>query len=223
MPPHSEAATLLKEGARTLGLSVEPPVLEQLLLYLAELKRWNAKVNLTGLRTDRDIVSKHFLDSLAVLQFLGEAPSLADLGSGAGFPGLVLKILRPEMTITLVESRGKKAAFLEYVASVLKLTGVTVAQVRLTPQLTRKWGPRFAAVTSRATFALPRLVELAAPLLLPGGRLLALKGPGLSETEMSRAGTLAQDLGLTPLELLEYNLPLTGEPRLLVRAERTKG
>ena len=129
--------TLLKEGAAALGLSLKPPLLQQLLLYLAELKRWNARVNLTGLRTDRDIVSKHFLDSLALLPFLGEAPSLADLGSGAGFPGLVLKILRPEMALTLVESRGKKAAFLEFLVALWQLPGVEVVQARLTPRLAR--------------------------------------------------------------------------------------
>ncbi len=120
---------ILQEGAGALGLSLTGVQFDQLARYLAELKRWNARINLTALRTDRDMVIRLFLDSLALLPFLGDAASLADLGSGAGFPGLVLKIARPEMAVTLVESRGKKAAFLEYMISVLKLTDVKVMAV----------------------------------------------------------------------------------------------
>jgi 16S rRNA (guanine527-N7)-methyltransferase len=187
---------------------------------LEELQRWNARVNLTGLKTEQDIVIKHFLDSLAVLPYLGDAASLADLGSGAGFPGLALKLMRPALTLTLVEARAKKAAFLEYLVSLLKLEGVEVAQVHLTPVLARKWGPRFDAVTSRATFPLARFLELAAPLVLPGGRALALKGPNLAEPEMDAARKRCPSLGLGPLELQHYLLPFTGEPRLLVLARR---
>jgi 16S rRNA (guanine527-N7)-methyltransferase len=211
---------LLQEGAAALGLEFSPATVEQSGFYLTELQRWNARVNLTALREPRDIVVQHFLDSLAILRYLEGAASLADLGSGAGFPGLALKLARPELTLTLVEARQKKAAFLEYLVACLKLPGVEVAQIHLTPRGARRWGPRFAAVTSRAAFSLEYFLELAAPLLLPGGCALALKGPHLPETDLQKArGGLAR-LGLTPLELLEYYLPLSGEPRLLVRARR---
>ena len=105
--PPQEPLEWLQEGAADLGLELAPPILEQFRLYLLELKLWNARVNLTGLKTDREIVVKHFLDSLAVGRFLGPAAALADLGSGAGFPGLVLKLTRPEMALTLVEAREK--------------------------------------------------------------------------------------------------------------------
>ncbi|HEY9074322.1 MAG TPA: 16S rRNA (guanine(527)-N(7))-methyltransferase RsmG, partial [Desulfobaccales bacterium] len=134
---------LLQEGAATLGLSLAPATVEQFHFYLTQLKLWNTRVNLTGLKTERDIVVKHFLDSLAVLPFLESAQSLADLGSGAGFPGLALKLVRPELQLTLVETREKRAAFLEYLISCLKLPGVTVVQAHLTPGLAREWGPRF--------------------------------------------------------------------------------
>src|SRR5659263_183120 len=100
-----------------------------------ELKLWNAKTNLTGLKTDRDIVIKHFLDSLAVLPFLDGVASVVDLGSGGGFPGLVLKLARPHLALTLVEARQRKAAFLEYLAARFKLTDVEVVQTHLTPFL----------------------------------------------------------------------------------------
>ena len=189
-------------------------------IYLEELKLWNAKTNLTGLKTDRDIVIKHFLDSLAVLPCLDAAASLVDLGSGAGFPGLVLKLARPNLALTLVEARQRKAAFLEYLVSRFRLTGVEVVQTHLTPHLAEKWEPKVAAVVSRAVFILPRLLELAAPLLAAGGVVLALKGIHLALGELETAGSAGQLLGLGPLEKHKYNLPISGEPRLLVMARK---
>jgi 16S rRNA (guanine527-N7)-methyltransferase len=212
--------TLLEKGAAELGLALPFPLPEQFLLYLQELRRWNARVNLTGLKTDEDIVVKHFLDSLAVLPYLGDAASLADLGSGPGFPGLALKLARPGLALTLVEARAKKAAFLEYLVSLLKLEGVAVAQAHLTPVLARKWGPSFEAVTSRAAFPLARFLELGVPLLLPGGRILALKGPNLADAELDGARKLLSSLGLASLQLQRYPLPITGETRLLVTVRR---
>ncbi len=212
--------TLLEEGAAALGLELPPAVLVQFRFYLTQLKLWNARVNLTGLKTDRDIVVKHFLDSLAVLPFLEGLLSLGDLGSGPGFPGLALKLVRPELQLTLVEARQKKAAFLEYLVASLKLRGVQVACTRLTPKQAREWGPRFQAVVSRATFPLGRFLELAAPLLLPGGLALALKGPLLAGEELEAAAAAGRLLGLDPLELKPYRLPLYGEPRLAVSFQR---
>jgi 16S rRNA (guanine527-N7)-methyltransferase len=217
---HKAPLDLLQEGVAALGLELSPNVLEQLQIYLDELKLWNAKTNLTGLKTGRDIVIKHFLDSLAVLPFLDGVASLMDLGSGGGFPGLVLKLARPEVALTLVEARERKAAFLEYLVARFRLTGVQVAQTHLTPYLAEKWQPKVAAVVSRAAFILPRLLELAAPLLAPGGVVLALKGVHLALGELEAAGSAAPLLGLGPLEQQRYALPISGEPRLLVLARK---
>jgi 16S rRNA (guanine527-N7)-methyltransferase len=211
---------LLQEGAAALGLELAPATLEHLQIYLEELKLWNAKTNLTGLKTDRDIVIKHFLDSLAVLPWLNGTTSLVDLGSGGGFPGMVLKLALPQLALTLVESRQRKAAFLEYLAARLRLTGVEVVQTHLTPSLAKKREPKVAAVVSRAAFILHRLLELAAPLLAPGGVVLALKGVHLALGELEAAGSAAQLLGLGPLEKHKYHLPISGEPRLLVMARK---
>jgi 16S rRNA (guanine527-N7)-methyltransferase len=218
--PPSELLALLTEGVTALGLELAPATLEHLQTYLQELKLWNAKTNLTALKTDRDIVIKHFLDSLAVLPFLDGVASLVDLGSGGGFPGLVLKLARPQMALILVEARERKAAFLEYLTARFKLTGVQVVQTHLTPHLAHKWEPKVAAVVSRAAFILPRLLELAAPLLAPGGAVLALKGVHLALGELETAGSAGQLLGLGPLEKHKYFLPISGEPRLLVIARK---
>jgi 16S rRNA (guanine527-N7)-methyltransferase len=214
---------LLREGAEVLGIELSREILSQFGVYLRELQTWNTRVNLTGLKSARDMVIKHFLDSLAVLPFLDEAPSLADLGSGAGFPGLVLKLARPDLTLTLVESRGKKVAFLEYLVALWQLPGVEVIQTHLTPKLAREWGPRFAMVLSRATFSLERFLELAAPLLLPRGRALALKGPELPRQEIEAARQRLAALQLRDLEFQEKRLPVTGEARLYVMAKKMEG
>ena len=216
----SDPLALLTEGIAALDLELAPATLEHLRIYLKELKLWNAKTNLTALKTDRDIVIKHFLDSLAVLPFLDGAASVMDLGSGGGFPGLVLKIARPEITLTLVEARERKAAFLEYLTARFALTGVEVVQTHLTPSLAQKREPKVAVVVSRAAFILPRLLELAAPLLAPGGVVLALKGVHLALGELEAAGSAGQLLGLGPLEKHKYALPISGEPRLLVMARK---
>lgn len=221
-PISPDPMDLLQEGAAALGLDLAPATVEQFRFYLTQLKLWNTRVNLTGLKSERDMVIKHFLDSLAVLPFLGSAQSLADLGSGPGFPGLALKLVRPELQLTLVEAREKRAAFLEYLISCLKLPGVQVVQTHLTPALAREWGPRFEAVVSRATFILLRFLELAAPILRPGGLALALKGPHLAGLELEAATTVGQILGLSPLKLQKYLLPVTRESRLAVTAYRRR-
>ena len=213
---------LLQEGAAALGLELDPAALKQFHFYLTQLQLWNQRVNLTGLKTGPEMVSKHFLDSLAVLPFLKPARSLADLGSGPGFPGLALKLVRPELELTLVEAREKKAAFLEYLIACLKLPGVTVARTHLTMAAARQWGPRFEAVVSRAAFKLRQFLELAAPLLLPGGLALALKGPHLAGGELAAAVAAAPLLGLTPPEPQPYRLPPSGEPRLAVLCHRRR-
>ena len=220
--PAIDPMDLLQEGATALGLDLSAATVKQFDFYLTQLKLWNTRVNLTGLKTDRDMVVKHFLDSLAVLPFLASARSLADLGSGAGFPGLALKLARPELKLTLVEAREKKAAFLEYLVSCLKLRDVRVVQAHLTVEVAREWGPRFEAVVSRATYILLRFLEVAAPLLQPGGLALALKGPHLAGGELEAATTASQLMGLTPPLIHHYCLPLNGEPRLAVLSYRRR-
>jgi 16S rRNA (guanine527-N7)-methyltransferase len=218
---NTESLSLLSEGVAALGLDLPSAVLNHLLIYLQELKLWNARINLTSLKTDRDMIIKHFLDSLAVLPHLSASASLVDLGSGAGFPGLVVKLARPGLTLTLVEARQKKAGFLEYLAGRLRLSDVRVVQTHLTPALARRWEPKVSAVVSRATFALPRLLELAAPILEAGGLVLALKSIHLPDRELTDAGRTGARLGLAPLEQRHYCLPISGEPRLLVTAHKS--
>ena len=122
----TEARNLLELGTRALDLNLTPEQINQFLTYLDLLLKWNRKMNLTALRTPREIIIHHFLDSLLLLPYLPETGRLLDIGSGAGFPGLPLKIARPGLTIDLVEATAKKVSFLKEAIRLLGLSGVEV-------------------------------------------------------------------------------------------------
>ena len=128
--------------------------MQQFLYYAEELLKWNTRINLTGLKTVQEVVVKHFLDSLAVWPRVKDLDSLADIGTGAGFPGLPLKLVLPHLHLTLIEPTAKKTAFLHFVIAHLGLSDVEVRQVHLTLRLAQSWGPSFQGVITRATFPL---------------------------------------------------------------------
>ncbi|MBW3549985.1 MAG: 16S rRNA (guanine(527)-N(7))-methyltransferase RsmG [Proteobacteria bacterium] len=172
-PP--ELRRTLEAGLR--GLALEPALADPLLAYLALLVRWNKTYNLTAVREPREMVGKHLLDSLAMHSHLdaiaAAGGALADLGTGAGLPGIPLAIVKPGLRVTLVESNGKKARFMRAAVRELGLARVCVAESRI-EALDEPGG--FDAITARALATLPLIIELGGHLLKPGGRLLAMKG-----------------------------------------------
>ena len=127
----TEARNLLERGVRAMGLDLASEQIEQFLTYLALLLKWNRKMNLTSLRSPREIIIHLFLDSLLLLPHLPQNVRLLDIGSGAGFPGLPLKIARPGLTIDLVEATAKKVSFLKEVIRCLGLSAIAVRPVFL--------------------------------------------------------------------------------------------
>lgn len=174
--PTIEAA--LREGLARLGLALDDARIARLIEYLRLLARWNRAYNLTAVRDPVAMVPRHLLDSLVVLPHV-TAPAIADLGTGAGLPGIPLAIARPGLAVALVESNGKKARFLREAVRRLGLADVEVVETRAEQGPGTR--PTVAEVVSRALAALPLLCRLAEPWLSPGGRLLALKGPGWRE------------------------------------------
>jgi 16S rRNA (guanine527-N7)-methyltransferase len=166
-----ELAPELERGMAMLGLSM-PGLASRLLDYLALLNQWNHAYNLTAVRDPQQMLSRHLLDSLSILPWLPAGP-LADLGSGAGLPGIVLALARPELAVTVVESNGKKARFLREVVRQLGLANVRVAQSRA-EQLDEPGA--YGCITARALGTLAQLVQFGGDLLQPGGQLLAMKG-----------------------------------------------
>jgi 16S rRNA (guanine527-N7)-methyltransferase len=165
----------LDDGLRALAL--DPAVAAPLLDYLALLLRWNKTYNLTAVRDPHEMVVKHLLDSLAMHPYVDELASrggrLADLGTGAGLPGIPLSIVKPGLKVTLVESNGKKARFMREALRTLDLKDARVAESRI--EAFAEPGA-YDAITARALATLPLILELGGHLLKPDGVLLAMKG-----------------------------------------------
>lgn len=180
----SDLRPMLEPGLAALGL--EPAHAPRLLGYLALLVRWNAAYNLTAIRDPREMVTKHLLDSLAmhafVDPFVASGRALADLGTGAGLPGIPLAIVKPGLNVTLVESNGKKARFMRQAVRELGLADVRVAESRI--EALDEPGA-YAAITARALATIPLILELGGPLLAADGVLLAMKGT-MPVDELSR-------------------------------------
>lgn len=217
---------LLQETAQAMGLSqwLDPRVLNAYAHYAAALTAANQRLNLTRINGPRDMAVLHMLDSLVCLRGLdpeiaSEEPlRLVDVGSGPGLPGLALKIARPHWRLTLVESVGKKAAFLRELVELpeLGLAGTTVLADRAEDAARRaEHRAVYDLATARAVAALPVLAEYLLPFLRVGGRALALKGAEAASEARSAAGAIAK-LGGELLAVEPYVLPGLDQPRHLV-------
>ena len=175
---------ILNTGAEQFGLHLSKGQVEHFFVYLSELRKWNRKINLTAISEDRDIVIKHFLDSLSLAAAFapGEGMSLFDMGSGAGFPALPLKIIFPGLSVTLVESVKKKASFLRHIVRTLKLEGVEVVD-RRTEELSKSYHGRFDVVTARAFGDVEKTLAAGTPFLRTGGIMVLTRGPAEDKGE----------------------------------------
>jgi len=207
---------LLRRGARALGLELGPAELSRYDQYLALIKKWSGKMSLTALKADREIVLKHFLDSLAVHPLLQDGWFVVDLGAGVGCPGIPLKIARPSLRLLLLEARAKKVSFLNQVIRTLELPDARAIQQRAEDSLFQQGlKHQVDVVLARAVGELDWLVRLAAPYLRPGGRLVAMKGPK-PEEEIGAAGSSLAQLGGRVEKVQPYSLPELKESRTLV-------
>lgn len=202
------AVDLLTTTAAGWGLALSSVQLEQFAHYAALLAEWNAHTNLTAIDAPDEIYRRHFLDSLSLARVWGDAPNrLIDIGTGAGFPGMPLKILRPELELTLVDSVGKKTAFLRHLVRELGFSGVQVRTARIEEVgRDRAERERYDVVTARAVAELRVLVEYALPLARVGGRLLAPKGAA-ADTELADAAQAVALLGGAPAERVLIDVP----------------
>lgn len=184
---------LLPELLLQSNLALTPERIRQLNWLGEELLRWNRTRNLTAIRTWPEIVEKHLVDSLRLLPHIPDTGRLLDIGSGAGFPSLPLKIARPDLEIVSVDGVAKKIFFQRHVARKLELRRFVAVHLRMEDWQTEPaLAEPFNLATARAVADLGLLVELAAPCLRPGGSLLAMKGPeGATELEAHRQQLVA--------------------------------
>ncbi len=167
----------LQQKCSTWNITLTPAQLAQLDRYAALLVDYNRKVNLTAITAPEGIEDRHFVDSLIFAAQPEVAGRLADVGSGAGFPGVVAKIYKPDLALTLLEPTGKRLDFLRLLCAELGLTGVTFLKERAEEAARKPWRESFDVVCARAVAALPALCEYCLPLVRVGGTFLALKGP----------------------------------------------
>ena len=200
-----EPAELLRKGLDMLSISYTETQIKAFLLYLSELRKWNRAYNLTSLRTDTNIVIKHFLDSLLFLKVLpAHVRSVADIGSGAGFPGIPVKIMRPDLTVVLIEPSRKKALFLEHMQRTLCIEGVLVVNKRIEDVE----GLLVDAAVTRALFSVREFIDKAERLLHDKGVLVLSKGPKIEEE--------LRDLTIPAMERRDLILPFENSTRHLV-------
>jgi 16S rRNA (guanine527-N7)-methyltransferase len=213
-----DITAILRKGAEELGITLTSQVVASYLFYIKELKKWNQRINLTSLETDRDIAVKHFLDSLTIAPFLQDATQLLDIGTGAGFPGLPLKIFAPSIDVLLLESSQKKCSFLRHIVRGLKLAGVEIVHGRAEDKkMIERYAGGFDLVLSRALADLLTSLQLALPYAKRGGRIVGMRG---RQGEHERDTTEWRPLGLQLLEQRRLTLPFVEEQRVLLLFER---
>ena len=177
--PRDATEDFLAECQR-MGLPISEHQRGQFVLYHELLLQWNRKVNLMSRADESRVFSRHFLDALLLLPHLRMAPGsrVADLGTGAGLPGIPLKVLQPSLDLTLIESKRRKVLFLRHVVKTLALDACTVAHTRAEALAgDPRHAGRYGLLLARAVADVPLLCSLAAPLLAPGGLLVCYKGP----------------------------------------------
>ncbi len=207
------------------GLTLTPAQMEALVIYRQTLLEWNQRVNLTGITDPTEIVSKHFMDSLSVYQAMSKIPrpfSLIDVGSGAGFPGLPLKIALPEMRLTLLEATAKKTTFLKYMVETLGLTNVTVLTERAEDagqQPAQR--QRYDVAVARAVAAVPILVEYTLPFVKIGGVVILQKGQDPTD-EVKAAAWAIGTLGGKLARIMPVTVPGLEAERHLVIIEKKR-
>lgn len=214
----------LASWAAAFGLNLSPNQLEQFAVYEVLLLEWNERISLTAIREPRQIRLRHFLDSLSCITVTGslDGRSLIDIGSGAGFPGIPLKIACPGLELAVVESIEKKARFLEFVAKSLELAGVTVIADRA--EIVGRdpaYREQFDWAVARAVADLRVLVELCLPLVRVGGAMLAQKGQNAASEIASAAPAIAR-LGGGEVVLSEIILPEIEQKHYLVNIPKIR-
>lgn len=194
----------LVQTCRGLNVTIDEKQKEQLIRYACLLQEWNQKMNLTSVDEPEDVYERHFLDCILPLSDRYFSGNILDVGSGAGFPGLVFKIVRPDLALTLLEPTGKRCTFLKEVVSDLHLEGVDIVNARAEDYCKEK-RESYDAVTARAVANLPVLAELCVPFVRTGGLFIAMKGSKAHE-EAQQAAHAMEVLGCAQLQVYEHDL-----------------
>lgn len=204
-----------------LGINCDDEKLTLLEKYYNYLGEYNAHTNLTAITQKEDVYLKHFYDSLTIIKVtdLNKTTSLIDVGSGAGFPGIVLKIFYPHLKLTIIDSNNKKTTFVKELCSKLNLKDVLVINARAEDYAKNHEG-LYDVCTSRAVAYIDIISSLCLPFIKEEGRVILMKGAFNSEKEVLLQHQ--KELGIKDYEIVSFNLPKTSDERTLVTLEREK-
>jgi 16S rRNA (guanine527-N7)-methyltransferase len=209
-------------GASELGVEVTPEQARSMSVHAGEMLQWNRISNLTAITDPMEVAIKHHVDSLALVNMIPAGARVLDAGAGGGLPGLPLKIVRPDLSLTLVDSVRKKISFLNYTIGKLNLRGIHAVHGRLEDLAANPtYRGTFDLVVCRAFSALEDFATLTLPFLVPGGRLLAMKGPQAEHDheidDLAEDGTINLAGTRFKIHIHRYTLPVLGDQRRLVR------
>jgi len=208
--------SLLKKGAETIEVALSEEQIGQFYLYWRELQEWNSHINITAISSLKDTIIKHFLDSLSVIESLPVSGRLADIGSGGGFPGIPIAIVRPALNVALIEAARRKANFLRQVVRTLGLKTAAVYHGRAETLAT---GEQFDCIVSRAFSSIKTFLRISMPLLAADGIIIAMKGKE-TEQELREAGQEIKKAQLTITGERRFQLPFHGGTRTVIVFKR---
>lgn len=206
---------VLEQALAEAGMELPEKCFQAFELFADELRKWNRKVNLTAISSDSDIAVKHIVDSLIFAAGVQDGDCVLDIGSGAGVPALPLKIARPDVRVVSVDAVGKKINFQRHVARLLSFKDFEAMHCRV-ESLHDIHAGRYDLIVSRAFSSLETFVALAAPLLKPGGKIVAMKGPGVHNEFDENAAAALRSRGFKISSIDAYALPLNMGLRNLV-------
>jgi 16S rRNA (guanine527-N7)-methyltransferase len=221
MTPAKIDLDLLAAGAREFALDLSAAQLDQFVRYAALLIDWNLRFNLTAIVDPRDIVIKHFLDSLSAVRSIPPGPiKLIDVGAGAGLPGIPIKLVRPDVSLTLLEATRKKCDFLQAVTDHLQLAAVKILNARAEEAgRLAEHREQYDVAIARAVAEMPTLLEYLLPLVRVGGRALAQKSKDVLN-DVPRAELALATLGGRLRDMVSVSVPELNEVRYLVVVEK---
>lgn len=213
--------TLLKELAKKINIELNDEMIEKFFLYKKLLLEWNEKINLTAITDDTEILIKHFIDSLTIEKYIPQNAKMIDVGTGAGFPGIPLKIVRPDIEVVLLDSLNKRINFLNEVINECKLEKITTIHGRAEEIANKpEYREKFDISTARAVANISTLSELCTPFLKVGGYFICMKADAAEE--MKNATNALNILGMKEDKLEHINLPNIGDYRTIILYKKEK-